>query len=107
MSYDPRYGAQNQYSTYPPQQPYPDQGQEQYNPYNNAQPHRTYEQPGYGYQDTGYGGYSDEPAAPVPPTKEKETDAYVTAAPIAPRCVGCAPQAPIILTRALVDQGGR
>ncbi|KAH9951238.1 hypothetical protein B0H21DRAFT_718000 [Amylocystis lapponica] len=60
---------------YPPQQ-YPDNGvSSDFNPYNEQQPHQTYEQAGYGYENAGagYGGYRDDP---VPPTKERERSTF-------------------------------
>ena len=91
MAYYDQYNSRNAPATYPPQQ-YNDSSDTAFNPYDNTQPHQTYEQAGYGYQDAGYGGYRDEPAggnAAVPPKAEKsvfENDAYATRAPI-PRSV--------------------
>lgn len=48
-----------------------------YNPYDNAQPHETYDQGGYGYHDTGYGGgYSDDPNVAAGASKERERNVF-------------------------------
>ncbi|THG97765.1 hypothetical protein EW026_g4299 [Hermanssonia centrifuga] len=70
MAYYDQYRSGEQQPTYPPQQ-YPDPAEAAYNPYDNPQPHQTYEQAGYGYQEPGYGGYRDEPALPAVATEEK------------------------------------
>ncbi|GJE95147.1 LEA2 domain-containing protein [Phanerochaete sordida] len=72
MSYD-QYRGRN--DTYPPPQQFygADQADGAFNPYDNAAPHRSYEQGGY--QDA---EYRDEPIAPPPPVTEKETNAYAT-----------------------------
>ncbi len=85
MAYYDQYRSGEQQPTYPPQQ-YPDPAEAAYNPYDNPQPHQTYEQAGYGYQEPGYGGYRDEPALPAVATEEKrersgfENEGYVARA---------------------------
>ena len=93
MSYYDQYNTRNEQATYPPQQ-YADQAEGSYNPYDNTQPHQTYEQAGYGYQDNNFGSYRDEPAAPsgsTPQVKAEknpyENDTYVSAARTEPKYV--------------------
>ncbi|KAI0798033.1 hypothetical protein C8Q75DRAFT_801929 [Abortiporus biennis] len=80
MAYPEQYGNSS-YLRYPPQQQqHPTQqyndNMETYNPYDNSQPHRTYDQSGYGMQDNGYAGgydsaYRDEPAHSKEHTEER------------------------------------
>ena len=62
MSYYDQYNSRNVQTAYSPPHRYADQAEGAYNPYDNAQPHQTYEQAGYGYADGGYGGYRDDPS---------------------------------------------
>lgn len=94
MAYYDQYNSRNDQATYPPQQRYGEQQDAPFNPYDNTQPHQTYEQGGYGYQEGNYGGYRDEPAGSSAQTLGKpeksvfENDAYVAnARPREPRCV--------------------
>lgn len=78
MSYYDQYGSRNERgNTYPPQQ-YQDQADNAYYTYENNQPHQSYDQAGYAYQDTTYAGaYRDEPAQNgVNVSKERETNAF-------------------------------
>ena len=93
MSYYDQYNSRNANSGYPPQQ-YADPAEAAYNPYDNAQPHQTYEQAGYGYQDNGYGAYRDEPSgSSSPPRAKLEKNAYqsetfaASGRTLAPKCV--------------------
>jgi len=70
MSYGQYQGRSD---TYPPQQYYPDHAGGAFNPYDNAPQHQSYEQGGYQDAD-----YRDEPVAPAPPAKEKDTGAYAS-----------------------------
>ncbi|KAJ3476082.1 hypothetical protein NLI96_g11406 [Meripilus lineatus] len=93
MAYNEPYGAQN-YARYPPQNQQYHDGMEVYNPYDNTQPHQTYDQGGYGYHDTGYGGgnygggYSDEPNQAAGANKERERSVFDDEAPLASRALG-------------------
>lgn len=93
MAYYDEYNSRNQRTSYPPPQQYSDQADASFNPYDNAQPHQTYEQAGYGYQDNSYGGYRDDPAGPSETTvgkteKPYESEAYVSSArALEPKCV--------------------
>ena len=78
-SYDQYRGRSD---TYPPPQHYADQAEGAFDPYDNAPPHQSYEQGGY--QDA---EYRDEPAAPVPPAKEKESSAYASTGEVPARHV--------------------
>jgi hypothetical protein len=62
------------HDTYPPQQ-FTEQNDGAFNPYDNSQPHRSYEQGGYGYPDT---EYRDDFAGPTVPAKEKDTSPYAS-----------------------------
>jgi hypothetical protein len=75
MSYHDKYDSRGQ-AAYPPQ--HYDHAEAPYNPYENSQPHQTYEQAGYGYQDTSYSGYRDDPQGPgaAPQEKEKERSVF-------------------------------
>lgn len=74
MAYYDQYGGRGERTTYPPQQ-YPEQTDTAYYPYEGNQPHRTYDQGGFGYQDQGYGAYKDEPG-PSGVTKETDNAAF-------------------------------
>ena len=74
MAYYDQYGSREDRATYPPQQ-YADQADAAYYPYDNNQPHRSYDQGGYGFSEQGYGGYKDEPG-PSGATKEVDTNAF-------------------------------
>lgn len=78
MSTYDQHRARNEY---PPQQ-YPEQNDGAFNPYEVAQPHQSYEQGGYGYQE-----YRDDVGGPAPPPKEKESSPYATARSVPARYV--------------------
>ena len=94
MAYYDSYNRRTSQTAYPPQQ-YADQAEPSFNPYDNTQPHQTYEQAGYGYQDNGgFGEYRDEPAEPsgsTPQVKAEknpyENNTYVSQARTEPKCV--------------------
>lgn len=98
MSYYDQYNTAEERATYPPPQQYTDQAEAAYDPYDNNQPHRSYDQGGYGYQEQNYGGYKDEPE-PSPSgaaMKEVDTSAFDNDAfassrtrMVEPKCVVC------------------
>ena len=95
MAHNDQYGQT--YGRYPPQQF--NDTEETYNPYDNVQPHQTYDQGGYGYHDTGYGaggagggtfvgGYTDDPNVPPGASKERDRSVFDDEAPFASRALG-------------------
>ena len=78
MASHEHYNARN--DSYPPQQ-YTDQNDGAFNPYDNAQPHRTYEQGDYGFQEV----RDEDP--PILPSKEKENSPYVSSRTVPSRYV--------------------
>ena len=72
--YHDRRNSYQAHSQYPPAQaqPYQDNTEAEFNPYENRPPHQTYDEGGYGNDNAygnGYGEYRDEPG-PVVPSKE-------------------------------------
>ena len=60
MAYYSQYDTRGDRAIYPSQQ-YVESTEAAYDPYDSTQPYRSYDQGGYGYQESGYGGYRDEP----------------------------------------------
>lgn len=76
------------------QQHYPPAQYDDYNPYAAAQPHQTYEQGGYNYDNGGYNaGYSDDPSGNgvgkerERSTFERDPDDFIPNKPRGPKCV--------------------
>jgi LEA14-like dessication related protein len=74
MSYHDKYDARGQ-AAYPQQ--YDHSAEAPYNPYDNSGPHQTYEQAGYGFQDTSHNGYRDEINVSGGALQEKERERSV------------------------------
>ena len=60
MAYQDDYYNRNQYASPPRPQQFIEPNESTFNPYDNAQPHATYDQGGY--DTSGYGAYRDDPS---------------------------------------------
>lgn len=97
-----RYGSQHEaYNTYPPPQ-FAEPNDGPFNPYDNTQPHRSYEPGGYGYQDT---EYRDDVAAPTVPPKKEESSPYNTPRTVPSRYGALWLDTDCVLTRAAGHRG--